>query len=162
MSIQRKDEVQRDEMTVVGVAARTSQRDDSSKIGELWQRFFQEKVPDAIDEKAGEGHMLELYAEYAGDEHDEYTVMLGFEVPPAAAALDAFKTVTLPAATYVVFSSERGPLDKVIPEAWKEIWTMDSSQLGGERTFTGDFEIFDERSSDRENGVVDIFVAIDK
>lgn len=43
---------------------------------------------------------------------------------------------------------------------WKNIWTFNASQFGGERAYIADFEIYSERSKDHQNVVLDIFIGI--
>lgn len=50
----------------------------------------------------------------------------------------------------------------VIVNSWKEIWKMSSDDLGGERAYRSDFEIYDERAQDHNNIVVDIYIGLKK
>lgn len=49
----------------------------------------------------------------------------------------------------------------VIVNAWKEIWKMPSKQLGGHRSYKTDFEIYDERASDHQNIILDLYIGIE-
>lgn len=60
----------------------------------------------------------------------------------------------------IVFTSERGPVVEAVQTAWKTIWSMTPEQLGGQRSFSADFEIFDSRSADFSDGEVDIYVSV--
>lgn len=157
--------VDQEEMVVVGIAVRTCNRDeeqqDTSKIPGLWAQFFGQQVTEKVSHKAGEGHTLELYTDYDGDEHDAYTVVLGFRVTSAGDHSRDLVVRTIPAGKYAVFTSERGSVAHVVRQAWREIWSLDAEQLGGSRTFIADYEVFDERSNDPEDAEVDIFVAVD-
>ncbi|BCE14888.1 hypothetical protein RSC3_02244 [Bacillus paralicheniformis] len=44
-------------------------------------------------------------------------------------------------------------------ETWQEIWTWDEKNL---RTYTGDFEVYDEQAENPENAQVVIYVAVDR
>ena len=44
--------------------------------------------------------------------------------------------------------------------AWQKIWNMDENQLGGKRTYVTDFEVHDQRASDLNKVVVDIYIEI--
>lgn len=49
----------------------------------------------------------------------------------------------------------------VIVNAWNEIWDMSSEKLGGKRSYKSDFEIYDERATDHQNIVLDVYVGVD-
>jgi predicted transcriptional regulator YdeE len=67
----------------------------------------------------------------------------------------------IPAGNYAVIASERGPVAKVVPTAWQQIWSLeDKSQLGSERSYRADFELYDERASDPQNSQVDIYIGV--
>ena len=61
----------------------------------------------------------------------------------------------LPASKYAVFTAS-GPFSTSIGQTWMEIWQ--NKEI--ERTFTGDFELYDSKSTDDENSIVKIYVAI--
>lgn len=48
----------------------------------------------------------------------------------------------------------------VIANAWEKFWAMPAKQLGGDRSYKTDFEIYDERASDHQNIVLDLYIAI--
>ncbi|MCY9190594.1 GyrI-like domain-containing protein, partial [Bacillus mojavensis] len=62
-----------------------------------------------------------------------------------------------PASAYAVFTSKIGPIEDVVLETWKEIWTWDKRHL---RTFSGDFEQYDQSALSPQRAQVKIFVAI--
>ena len=66
----------------------------------------------------------------------------------------------VPAGQYVVFMSERGPVEKIVVETWQKIWSATKAELGGERAYNVDFEIYDERASDPKNAQVEIHIGI--
>lgn len=53
-----------------------------------------------------------------------------------------------------------GSIFDVIVNAWKGIWCMTPKDLGGERCYQTDFEIYDERASDHQKIVLDVYVGI--
>jgi hypothetical protein len=115
---------------------------------------------------ATSGELLEIYTDES-DHNGPYLCMLAHPVvnpdsldaaaEVSAVSADELHTRTLPAGTYAVFTSARDPLVTV---AQQEIWAMDAAQLGGERRYTADFEIFGENPANPEDGQVDIYVAI--
>jgi predicted transcriptional regulator YdeE len=50
---------------------------------------------------------------------------------------------------------------KVVPAAWLQIWSQeDKHQLGGQRAYRADFEVYDKRAADPQNSQVDVYVGI--
>jgi len=53
-------------------------------------------------------------------------------------------------------------MPEVVREPWFKIWQMSEEDLGGKRLYKSDFEIYDERASDHQNIVLDIFIGIEQ
>jgi predicted transcriptional regulator YdeE len=135
--------VEIEEFEVIGIAARTSNAREMTADGvipKLWA--------------AGPGTVA-LYTDYASDEHGEYTFVLGGKVGPGSAVPDGMVLKTVPAGRYAVFTSERGPVQRVVVETWQRIW----SELPS-RSFIADFEVYDQRAADPRNAVVEIYVGV--
>jgi predicted transcriptional regulator YdeE len=115
-------------------------------------------MADRIPDKAG-SNLYAVYTKYASDHNGEYTFMVGARVkaetpPPAGMVLKP-----IPAGKYAVITTEKGPFQKVIPEAWLQIFKLeDEGKL--RRTYETDFELYDERALDPQNGQVDIYVGV--
>jgi nucleotidyltransferase substrate binding protein (TIGR01987 family) len=45
---------------------------------------------------------------------------------------------------------------------WQNIWKMNTADLGGKRAYIADFEVYDERSQNPEQAVLDIYIGIKK
>lgn len=156
----------RSEMALVGIEARTTneaeqQGGDSARIPGLWSTLFSTGVPDRVAHKSGAGELIEMYTDYANDETGEYTIFLGYEVERVADDLAADLVVrTVPAGRYLVFTSERGPVVPAVQEAWRRVWSSSPEELGAERSFVADFEVFGAGSKDFEDGEVDIYLSI--
>ncbi len=163
--MRQREIVCKDEMKVIGIETRTTNRDEedsrTAKIPKLWERFFHEKVGERVPNKVSPGNILEIYTDYESDEHGAYAAILGFEVMSFEHIPEGMITKTIPASKYVVLTTDRGSLSSIVKDAWREIWTLSIDQLGGKRRFSGDFEIFDERSQDPQNAEVDIYIAIE-
>jgi predicted transcriptional regulator YdeE len=88
-------------------------------------------------------------------------VFIGYQVDRVADDLPADLAVrTVPAARYLVLTSERGPVVPAVQAAWQHIWSSSPDQLGAERSFVADFEVFGEEGNDFDDGEVDIYVSI--
>ena len=46
----------------------------------------------------------------------------------------------------------------VVISAWQKIWAMDGNDFGGKRKYIADFEVYDERASNPNNTVIDIYI----
>jgi predicted transcriptional regulator YdeE len=153
--------VQRGGFTAVGIAARTSNAKEMSGdgvIGKQWGRLMAEgllvKIPNKTDKS-----IVAVYTDYATDHDGEYTFVLG--APGSDAAVPAGMVAKrIPAGRYAVFTTEKGPAAKVVPEAWMRINSLPKSAVGGDRVYGADFEIYGERASDPQSAQVDIYVGI--
>lgn len=147
--------VKLEEKTVVGLMARTSNTspDMGMVIGGLWQRFFQEGVFASIADKKNE-KSLGIYTDYAGDEKNDYSVLVACEVAGEG-------TEALPEGTVVRKIAEgnyakfvvKGHMQKAVAEFWEKLWQMDLP-----RAFTSDFEEY--QNSDMEHAEIHIYISL--
>jgi predicted transcriptional regulator YdeE len=156
--------IQKHSINIIGIAARTTNKDeidsDVAKLPSLWQRFFQENIQEKIPNKVKPGCILSVYTDYESNEHGAYTVIIGCEVTSLKEVPHGMVAKVIPESSYALFTTQRGPVTTIISEAWKEIWQLQPSQLGGSRRFSADFEVYDERSLNPQNAEVDIYLAI--
>lgn len=148
--------------TVIGISARTTNANEMSGkgvIGQAWGRFMQEhllsKIPDKVD-----SNVLAVYSDYESDANGAYTFILGAKVSSADDVPPGMVAKKISAARYAVFTSEKGPVAKVVPETWSHIWALPKSAPGGSRAYQADFELYDERAADPQNSQVDVYVGI--
>ena len=156
--------VQLDAFEVMGIAARTNNAKESVENGaipELWQHVMQEHVLDRLPNKT-DPDLYAVYTDYASDANGDYTLVLSAKVSNASDSLIPSGMVRkkVPAGEYAVFTSERGPVAKVVVETWKRIWAYYQSSANAERAYRADFELYDERASDPNNAQVDIYIAL--
>jgi len=147
---------------VVGIAVRTSNAKEMTAdgvIGKQWGRLMAEsslaKIPNKVDKA-----IVAVYTDYASDHNGEYTFVLGARVSSDAAVPAGMMAKKIPAGRYAVFTTDKGPAAKVVPEAWMRINSLPKSAVGGDRVYGADFEIYDERASDPQNSQVDVYVGI--
>jgi predicted transcriptional regulator YdeE len=147
--------------SVVGIQARTNNAKEATAegiIGRQWHRFIDQRMADKIPAKTGSS-LYAVYDEYASDHNGEYTFMVGAPVGAGADAPSGMVLKQIPAGRYAVITTEKGPFPKVIPEAWLQIFKLeDEGTLN--RTYKTDFELYDERALDPQNGQVDIYVGV--
>jgi len=133
---------------VVGISAITSNSD--SKMGEiidgLWQKLYHGGIHTAIKNKVNE-HSIGLYSDYLDD---KYCVTVGSEV--SKVENDKLTMKIIPEGKYAKFSVH-GPIQKVVGEAWFEIWKLNLN-----RSYTGDFEEY--LNSNLENAEVNIYISL--
>lgn len=154
--------VEQKDFIVVGIAARTNNAREATPegvIGKQWARFMQEgllaKIPNKLDHS-----MVAVYTDYASDHNGDYTFVLGAKLSSGADVPEGMVAKKIPAGRYAVFTSEKGPGPKVVPDLWMKINALPKTATGGDRTYRADFEIYDERAADPQNLQVDVYVGV--
>jgi predicted transcriptional regulator YdeE len=151
------------EFSVIGIQARTNNAREMTGAGVIskqWNRFFAEGILAKIPNKT-DSTIYAVYSDYASDRNGDYTFVIGAEVSGMAVIPAGMVAKKVPVGKYAVITSARGPVQKVVPQAWQEVWSLeDKSQLGGARAYRTDFEVYDQRSRDPQDSQVDIFVGI--
>ncbi len=152
------------EIKLVGLAVRTNNTLESdpasAKIGLTLQRFFGENWPQKIKHRKNPSRTLGVYTHYESDLTGNYTYFIGEEVTSFEGLAEGLGYLVLPAQAYVKFTSEAGPMPKVVIDLWQNIWKMSASDLGGKRAYLADFEVYDERSHDLKNATLDIYIGV--
>ena len=156
--------VNHESFRVVGITASTNNEKESGPdavIGKLWAQFLSEgllnRIPDKIDQS-----IIAVYTDYATDADGQYTFVLGAKVKliPTPTLPEGMVVKLVPAGRYAVFTSERGPVAKVVIETWKQIWSYYKSPANGQRAYRADFEIYDQRAADPNNAQLDIYIRL--
>jgi predicted transcriptional regulator YdeE len=103
---------------VVGTEVSTNNQKEAGPdgvLGKQWQQFLSQgllrQVPDRVDD-----NILAVYTDYSSDANGEYTFVLGAKVRPIPNPTipSGMVVKTVPAGKYAVFTSERGPVAKVL------------------------------------------------
>ena len=147
---------------VIGIEARTNNVQEMSTFGVIarqWQRFFRENLVAKIPNKA-DSSILAVYSDYASDKNGEYSFLIGTRVNSPEGVPPGMIAKRVPAGRYAIFTSRTGPVEKIVPEIWKEIWSASRSTLGGDRAYIADYEVYDSRASDPKNAQVEVHVGI--
>ncbi len=148
--------------TVIGIAARTSNAREASPdgvIGKQWQRLMSEGLLAKIPNRA-DGNIIALYTDYASDKDGEYTYVLGARVTSAESVPAGMVAKKVPTGRYAVFTSERGAVQKVVPQVWQRVWATPANAPGGRRAYKTDFELYDERARDPREAVVEVYIGL--
>jgi predicted transcriptional regulator YdeE len=151
------------EFSLIGIEARTNnakEMTDGGVIPAQWSKFFSEGVLARIPNKV-DANIYAVYTDYASDRNGDYTFFIGARVSNAATIPTGMVMKTVPAGKYSVLTSTKGPVQKVVPLAWRRVWTLDdNSQLGGARSYKADFELYDQRTRDPQDSQVDLYIGI--
>ncbi len=160
----KKELTNKSEMKLVGLTARTNNKNEmnshTSKIGELAGRFWGQNVAGQIANRKNPGVTLSVYTEYDSNEHGDYTYFIGEEVSSFENIPTGLLQLTIPAAQYLKFTTPPGKMPEVVINAWQQIWEMSANNLGGERAYVADLEVYDQRASDPANTSLDIYIGI--
>ncbi|MDD1502855.1 zinc ribbon domain-containing protein [Lysinibacillus sp. CNPSo 3705] len=159
--IQEPVMMNKESFQIVGISARTSNANEitaQAKIPQLWSNFYQQNVVGQIANAVNQV-TYGLYSDYETDVNGEYAITLGVEVLATDDIPQGMVVKTVPAAKYLVFTSDKGPFEEVVVKAWQDVWAWLASS-GVERTYTGDFEMYDERCANPQEAQVDIYIAI--
>ena len=145
---------------VVGIAARTNNAKEASPdgvIGKQWGRFINDRLAGTIPNRA-DGNVVAVYTDYASNVDGDYTFVIGARVTKAENVPAGMVVKDVPAGRYAVFTSDRGPVQQVVVATWKRIWDAKKSELGGERAYKADFELYDERAQNPADSIVEIHI----
>lgn len=142
-----------DEKTIIGISVRTKNSDEmqpqTAKIGNLWQRFYQEVAP-TLQEGAT---VFGVYANYESDASGEFSVLAGSDKVDAS-KINTLDHVAIQAGKYLVFK-ETGELPQVVINTWSKIWDYFSADSADyQRAYTTDFELY------KNQNEIEIYIAV--
>lgn len=151
------------------------------RIPGLWQTFMQSG---AMSRAASSAYLYAVYCDYESDVNGAYTLRIGTETPILAeqdgkeagerpevgteaetgegnglgtGAESGYSVI--PAGTYLVFKSRKGPVFEVVAEVWREIWTFFAdSELT--RIYEADFERYTMEGFRPEAAEVEVYIGI--
>jgi predicted transcriptional regulator YdeE len=147
--------------TVIGIEARTTNAKEASAdgiIGRQWQKFFSDGIPQRIPNRLDE-IFYAVYSSYASDHNGEYSFLIGAKVKDGTAPTAGLTAMHIQSGRYAVITSDRGPFAKVVPEAWQKIFALEG-QGKLKRAYRSDFELYDQRAQDPQNGQIDIYIGL--
>jgi predicted transcriptional regulator YdeE len=99
--------------------------------------------------------MYAVYSDYVSDWRGEYAYLIGAGVTRAGTVPEGMEVRKIPAQTYAIFNAKGQMPDEVLA-VWSQVWL---SELP--RTYTFDFEVYDQRFTRPKAKEVDICIAVD-
>lgn len=160
----QKTMIHQPELMLVGITVRTNNTDETNpstaKISPTVQKYFHGAFANTIQNRKTPGNTYCVYTHYESDASGEYTYFIGEEVTQTSNVPDALSQLIIPPQTYAKFTNGPAPMPEVCISAWHEIWNMTSSDLGGQRSYIADFELYDERAQDHQCVELDIYIGI--
>lgn len=150
------EKTQIENFNIIGIKTRTANDGSAGKdLPMLWGKFMGEGIKDKIPNKASEAIYC-LYTNYDGDHTQPYDAILGCKVSSLDEIPEGMIAHQVHSSNGAKFMA-KGSLVKgeAVVNAWFKIWEADL-----DRSFTTDFEVYDERATDMENAEVDIFIAL--
>jgi predicted transcriptional regulator YdeE len=164
MTFMHKQIIQFPEIKLVGITARTNNanemKPETGKIPSMIQKYFHGGLSEKIMTRKNPGTTYCVYTNYESDVTGDYTYFIGEEVTSLEGVPEGFETIAIPAQNYAKFTNQPGPMPAVCIGMWKNIWAMKPSDLGGDRSYIADFEVYDNRSADQNNAVLDIYIGL--
>ncbi len=154
------------EIKLMGITCRTNNANSFSTdpsiniLAATVQNYFHNGLNSKIPNRKKPGTTYCVYTNYESDFTGDYTYFIGEEVANFDEIAEDFETLTIPNQSYIKFTNNPGPMPDVCINMWKDILKMKSSALGGERAYIADFEVYDERSQDHNNAVIDIYICV--
>jgi predicted transcriptional regulator YdeE len=142
--------------SVIGISVRTTNENGqaATDIPALWAKFMTEgileKIPNRIDDT-----VYCMYSSYEKDHTRPYTTILGCKVEHLQDIPSGMLGKYIEAGSYEKFTATGNLMEGAVYNEWLNIWNA-----GISRTFSTDFEVYDEKARDRENAAVDIFIAV--
>jgi predicted transcriptional regulator YdeE len=152
------------QITLVGITIRTNNHNEidpmTGKILGCIQRYFHGNLAQQIAERSNPGTTYCAYTAYESDHRGDYTYFIGEAVGKLGALPEGFESLVIPAQTYAKFTNGPGAMPEVVRKPWFAIWEMSADDLGGERSYHTDFELYDERAADHSKIILDLFIGL--
>lgn len=162
----KKDILLLNEIKLVGIKVRTNNKTESNPatgvIPACVNQYHQQQIAEKIQNRKIPGITFCAYTDYASDHQGDYTFFIGEEVLSLDNVSTDLEVLVIPPQVYAKFTTDPGVMPQVVINAWQAIWRMTAQELGGNRRFIADFEMYDQRASDPQNTVLDIYIGINK
>ena len=142
---------------MIGIGIRTSNQNFMQEVPPLWQRFNMENLAEQIPNRL-DRDILVLYTDYEDNYTKPFTYIIGCRVANLRQIPTQMMSRAVPAADYAVYTS-KGKMPDFMIKTWQQIRLADSEL---ERTYLYDFEIYGEKSRDRDNTEIEVYLGTHK
>lgn len=141
---------------IIGVAVRTTNENGeaATAIPALWDKFMSEGILQKIPNKIADTVYC-IYTGYEKDHTKPYNTIVGCSVENLNSIPEGMVGKCVDEANYEKFTAKGNLMQGAVFSEWTKIWNA-----GLDRTFTADFEVYNEKAADPENAEVDIFIAV--
>ncbi|MEJ7685584.1 MAG: GyrI-like domain-containing protein [Variovorax sp.] len=131
---------QLDAFRVAGLTVRTTNREESdpqaARIGNLWGRFFENRIYEKVPHRTADARLYGVYSDYESDAHGAFNHTTGVAVSEDAS------TVRIEAGNYLVFTGQ-GEMPQMVISVWESIWQYFEQHPEVRRSYCSDFEAYD-------------------
>ena len=156
----KQQHVSLESFQIIGIKTRTTNAEEmkgAGRIQTLWNQFYSQQVVEKISGKV-DAKIISVYHDYESNATGAYSVLVGVKVAAGTTVPEGMHLVNVPAQSYVQWTSRQGEMPGVVIELWQNVWQLESaSEL--KRKYTMDLEIYDERSMNPANAIVELFIA---
>ncbi len=150
-----------DSFFVIGIDDRTTNKaefEGKGIIPGLWQKFMSESVLSAIPNKI-DNDIIVCYYDYESDNTGEYSYLIGARVSTLEEIPEGMSGLCVPPVCYAVFTTDQGNLIQENIKTWQHIWKLEENGTLT-RSYYIDYEVWDDRSHDQNNGQIEIHIGI--
>lgn len=162
----KQTEIKLPEIKIVGIAVRTNNAAEFSgtgaKISLTVKAYADQGAAGKIAHRVEPGTTYSGFTDYESDHNGMYTYFIGERVSSFDDLPKGFSAITIPAQTYAKFTNGPGAMPGVCIAVWQRVWGSSPKDLGGQRGYVADFEIYDERAYDPTSTVLDVYIGIEK
>lgn len=145
---------------IIGIKTRTTNAEEmkgAGRIQALWTQFYSEQIMTKIPGPA-DAKIISAYHDYESDANGAYSVLVGMKVVAGTKVPEGMHVINVPSQNYLQFTTREGEMPGVVIEVWQKVWDLESkSEL--KRKYSVDLEIYDERSMNPANAIVEMFIA---
>ena len=138
---------------VIGMKIRTDNNKCLKDIPELWSKFIRESIREKIPHQVNNA-LLAVYTEYESDYTKPYSYIVGCEVSTLDTIPEGLVGITVPQASYAVFTTE-GPFPQGLGQTWQTIWKTPLK-----RAYTSDFEVYGSDFNPPAKPEVKVYIAL--
>ena len=147
---------QLESFNIIGIAVRTTNENGQAgqDIQALWAKFMSENILTKIPNITS-STIYSVYTDYELDYTKPYTTILGCKVENLDEIPAGMVGKHIEGGEYQKFEAIGNLIHGAVYNEWEKIWGMDLN-----RAYTADFEVYDEKSQNPEDAIVDIFIAL--